>query len=414
MSNDTEVRIQLATDSMPVMARLGERFTVEQPLRDVLIAADLHLLPSTVPLLLAYRRAGARLVVTGSNSASTQDGIADWLAQQPGIEVIEDDDGLVGTAAMLDRRPDVVIDEADAMLGLLHAERSWQLAELTGACVHTLAGVKRLRSFHRRRGLTLPVMVVDGSELKSTFDNRHGTGASALDAVVGLTNVSIAGSVLVVAGFGHVGRGIAERARGLGAQVLVTEIDQLRALEAHALGYRVLSLTEAAREATVLLTATGSRRVVRAEHLALLPEGAILANAGHGTAEIDLPALTAANDERRRVLPGVEEHTTASGRRILLLAGGNPVNTAGGSGHAAAAMDLSFAAQALSVTSLVTRRPGPGLHELGTEIQQEVARLALAARGVPLDPPSPGHAIYSDYLTGEPELAALDASQEQM
>ncbi|MFE5729596.1 adenosylhomocysteinase [Streptomyces sp. NPDC056528] len=409
--DEVEGRIHLAVNAMPVMRHLRQRFAAHRPLEGLLVAADLHLLPSTVPLLFAYHEAGARLVVTGSNSASTQDGVSRWLAEMHDVEVVEDDDGLAGIATLLDRRPDVVIDEADALLGLLHAERREQLGELTGACVHTLSGVKRLRSFAGRRNLTVPVMLIDGSALKSTFDNRHGTGASALDAVVGLTNVSIAGSVLVIVGFGHVGRGVAERARGLGAQVLVTEIDPFRALEADALGYRVTSLTEACREADIVITATGSRKVVRAEHMELLPDGVVLANAGHGTVEIDLAALAATSTGRRRVGPGVEEYTNDAGLRRLLLAGGNPVNTAGGSGHAAAAMDLSFAAQALAVVDLVTRRPAPGVHELSEDIQQEVARLAVTTRNIPLDSPSHGHEVYSNYLTGEPEQAALDAPE---
>ncbi|MFF5106918.1 adenosylhomocysteinase [Streptomyces sp. NPDC000134] len=410
--DETEGRIHLATCAMPVMRVLRRRFATRKHLDGILIAADLHLLPSTVPLLLAYHDAGARLVVAGSNSASTRDGVARWVADLPGVEVVEDDDGLASATALLDRRPDIVIDEADALLGLLHTERRDQLDELIGACTHTLAGVKRLRSYAERRGLTVPVMAVDGSALKSTFDNRHGTGASSLDAVVALTNVSLTGSTTVVAGFGHVGRGIAERARGAGAQVVVTEIDPFRALEANALGYRVLPLIEACREADLLFTATGSHLVLRAEHLAELPDGAILANAGHGTTEIDVAALAAASGSRRSIGPGVEEYADAAGRRRLLLAGGNPVNTAGGSGHADAAMDLSFAAQALAVTDLVIRRPPPGLHELSEAIQHEVARLAVTARQVPLDRPSTGHQVYSTYLTGEPELAALDRTEE--
>ncbi|MFJ4680329.1 MULTISPECIES: adenosylhomocysteinase [unclassified Kitasatospora] len=408
--DETEGRIHLAVRAMPVTAGLGRAFARQRPLAGLLIAADLHLLPSTVPLLLAYREAGARLVVSGSNPASTSDGVARWLARRPGIEVVPDGGGRPVAAALLDRRPDVVIDEADALLGLLHAERPEQLDGLIGACVHTLTGVRRVRGLAARRGLGLPVMAVDGSALKGTFDNRHGTGASALDAVVALTNVSLAGSVTVVVGFGAVGRGIAERARGLGAQVLVTEIDPYRALEAHALGHRVSPLAAAAREATVLITATGSIRVVRAEHLALLPDGAILASAGHGSVEIDRAAL-AAGRTTRTVRPGVEEFTDPAGRSVLLLADGNPVNTAGGPGHAAAAMDLSFAAQALAVVDLVTRRPPPGLHELDEGIQRQVARLAVEARSIPLDLPSPGHEVYTSHLTGEPERAASDTPE---
>lgn len=229
--------------------------------------------------------------------------------------------------------------------------------------------------------------------------------------MVGLTNVSLAGAVTVVVGFGNVGRGVAERARGMGAQVLVTEIDPFRALEAHTLGYRVLPLADAAAEATLLITATGSRNVVRAEHLGLLPDGAILANAGHGSVEIDTAAL-AASGRGRRIGPDVEEYTDDSGRRTVLLASGNPVNTTGGSGHAAAAMDVSFSAQALAVAELVTRRPPPGLHELSEATKQEVARLAVTERYIPLDDPAPGHDIYSNYLTGEPERAALDTWEQ--
>ncbi|MGV9279664.1 adenosylhomocysteinase [Streptomyces sp. NPDC003730] len=409
--DEAEGRIHLALHAMPVLAALRRKFAAKRPLEGVRIAADLHLLPSTVPLLLAYQEAGAELVVTGSNPASTQGGVVRWLAEHLGIEVIPDEGGTAPTAALLDRRPDVVIDEADAMLGLLHSERREQLGQLIGVCVHTLAGVRRVRGFAGRHGLTLPVMVVDGSPLKSTFDNRHGTGASTLEAVVGLTNVSLAGAVTVVVGFGNVGRGVAERARGMGAQVLVTEIDPFRALEAYTLGYRVLSLADAAAEATLLVTATGSRNVVRAEHLGLLPDGAILANAGHGSVEIDTAAL-AISGRRRRIGPHVEEYTDDSGRRTLLLASGNPVNTAGGSGHAAAAMDVSFSAQALAVAELVTRRPPPGLHELSEATQQEVARMAVTERSIPLDDPAPGHDIYSNYLTGEPERAALDTWEQ--
>jgi adenosylhomocysteinase len=386
-------RIDWAAGEMPVIAQIRERFVKEQPLAGVRIAGCLHVTTETANLVETLAAGGAEVALCASNPLSTQDAVAAALVEHSGIDVYairgEDTDMFFKHInACLDLRPQITMDDGADMVSVLHKERADQLAHVLGGTEETTTGVIRLRAMAGGGALRYPIVSVNDADTKHLFDNRFGTGQSTIDAIMRATNRLLAGRTVVICGYGMCGRGVASRARGLGAHVVVTEVDPTAALEAVMEGYRVMPLLDAARIGDVFVTVTGDKGVIRLEHLERMKDGAILANAGHFDVEIDKPALRALADGRvRRLREFVEEHTLADGRRIHLLAEGRLVNLAAAEGHPAAVMDMSFANQALCVEWLVKHHASlePRVYPVPREIDEEVARLKLRGMGVEID-----------------------------
>jgi adenosylhomocysteinase len=386
-------RIEWAGGEMRVLAQIRERFEKERPLEGVRIAACLHVTTETANLMETLRAGGAEVALCASNPLSTQDDVAAALAGDDGIEVFaikgEDNETYYRHInAVLDRRPQITMDDGADLVSLLHKERAPQIVDVVGGTEETTTGVIRLRAMAADGALRYPIVSVNDANTKHLFDNRFGTGQSTMDAIMRATNLLLAGRTVVVAGYGMCGRGVASRARGLGAKVVVTEVDPLPALEAAMEGYGVMPLREAARIGDVFVTVTGDKGVIRREHIELMKDGAVLANSGHFDVEIDKAALAALAEGRtRRIREFVDEYRLADGRRIHLLGEGRLVNLAAAEGHPAAVMDMSFANQALSVEWVVGRRGtlDPGVHPVPAEIDAEVARLKLRAMGIDID-----------------------------
>ncbi|MFI6506850.1 adenosylhomocysteinase [Streptosporangium sp. NPDC050855] len=387
-----ERRIGWAARAMPVLTALGERFAAERPFEGLRIAACLHVTAETAVLMGTLRAGGAEIALAASNPLSTQDDVAEALRDY-GI-VVHAEAGVTREAyyrhihQALDIRPDLVLDDGCDLVNILHTERTEVLETVSGGCEETTTGIIRLRRMAAENALRFPVVAVNDTRTKRMFDNRYGTGQSTMDGIMRATNTLLAGKTVVVAGFGYCGRGVAERARGLGARVVVTEIDPVKALDALLQGYDVRSMTAAAETGDVFVTVTGNRDVIRGEHLVLMKDGAILANAGHFDVEIDVRALDdLAQAVHRGVRPSTDEYVLADGRRLLLLAEGRLVNLSAAEGHPAAVMDMSFSAQALSVEWLVRERArlAPGVYDVPEDVDVEVARLKLAAAGIEVD-----------------------------
>jgi len=393
LSAEGRERIEWAAGEMRVLAQIRERFEKERPLEGLRIAACLHVTTETANLMEALRAGGAQVALCASNPLSTQDDVAAALADADDIEVFaikgEDNDTYYRhIAAVLDRRPQITMDDGADLVSILHEEREDQLADVVGGTEETTTGVIRLRAMAADGALRYPIVSVNDANTKHLFDNRFGTGQSTLDAIMRATNLLLAGRTFVVAGYGMCGRGVASRARGLGAKVVVTEVDPLPALEAAMEGYQVMPLREAARIGDIFVTVTGDKGVIRGEHIEVMKDGAVLANSGHFDVEIDKGGLEAlAEGGRRRIREFVDEYRLADGRRINLLAEGRLVNLAAAEGHPAAVMDMSFANQALSVEWVLGKRGRlePGVHPVPAEIDAEVARLKLRAMGIEID-----------------------------
>jgi len=381
---------------MPVLGQIRGRFAAESPLLGVRIAACLHVTAETANLVRTLRAGGATVSLCSANPLSTQDDVAAALVLGDGVEVRalrgEDIDTYVQhVQALLDRNPQITIDDGADLLITAHARGGELLEGLIGGTEETTTGLVRLRRLEAEGGLRCPVLAVNEARTERALNDRHGTGQSALDGIVRASNVLLAGNTVVVVGYGWAGQGIAERARGAGAAVIVCEVDPLRALEARMAGYDVTTSLQAAQRGDVFITVTGSRRVLRGAHFERMKDGALLANAGHFDVELDLDELrAAATGGVRSVRPLVEEYVLGDGRRLNLLAHGRVVNLAAAEGHPGAVMDVSFALQALSVEELIKRagERAPGVHPVTTAIDREVGRLKLAALGVEIDEPT--------------------------
>ncbi len=394
-----EARIRWADDQMPVLRSIRERFARELPLDGLVVGACLHVTSETAMLARTLAAGGAEVALAASNPFATQDDVAAALAGG-GIEVhaVRGDDAETWAsrvAAVVARAPRITLDDGADLLTALHLARPDLLEGMLGGTEETNTGLVRLRALEAEGRLACPVIAVNEAVAERTFNDRFGTGQSALDGIVRTTNLLLAGRTLVVLGYGWAGKGIALRADGMGASVVVCEVDPLRALEARMDGFEVMPALEAAERGDVFVTVTGCRDVLRAEHFARMKDGAVLANAGHFDVEIDIVALREAASEVREVRPRVEQHVV-DGRRLNLLAGGRVVNLAAAEGHPAAVMDISFALQALAAEELV-RRAGelaPGVHPVPEGIDREVAALKLASLGVRIDELSEEQARY--------------------
>jgi adenosylhomocysteinase len=386
-------RIEWADAQMPVLRSLRERFAVQRPLEGLTVAACLHVTAETAGLVRALVAGGAQVALCAANPLATQDEVAAAIAEIDGAEVFarrgEDLDTLAGHVAdVLERAPQVTLDDGADLLVTLHAVRPDLLGDgFLGGTEETTSGLVRLRAMQADGRLACPVLAVNEARAERIFNDHYGTGQSTLDGILRATNLLLAGRTVVVLGYGPTGRGIALRARGAGAQVVVCEIDPVAGLDARMEGFDVLPSLRAAERGDVFITVTGAPKVLGTQHFERMKDGAVLANAGHFDVEIDLAGLRELTGEGRRVRPLVEQHTLPDGRHLNLLASGRVVNLAAGEGHPASVMDLSFALQALSVEHLAGAGRGrpPGVHPVPEDIDREVARLKLASLGVELD-----------------------------
>jgi adenosylhomocysteinase len=390
-------RIGWAERAMPVLGLIRSSFQRQQPFAGLAVAACLHVTAETAVLVSLVTAGGGRLHLAASNPLSTQDDIAAALADEPGVTVfarsgVDRQTYYEHIHRALDAAPALVIDDGCDLVNTLHTERPELLPGVRGGCESTTTGVARLRRMAADGTLAFPMVAAEASRTRRMFDNFFGTGQSVIDGILRATNTLLAGKVVVVAGYGPCGSGIAERARGLGAQVIVTEVDPLRALDAHMQGFRVLPMADAAPLGQVFVTATGSRDVIDREHMEAMRDGAILANAGHFNVEVDVRALAGlAVAVNPAVRPHADEYQLADGRRLILLAEGRVVNLVAAEGSPAAVMDLAFGVQALALAWLASDQPGdhaqlpPGVHEVPAEIDAQIATLALASLGVEID-----------------------------
>ena len=385
-------RIQWAEREMGVLRIIRERFAREKPLQGLRMAACLHVTTETANLAITLRDGGADLSLCASNPLSTQDEVAAALVSEYGIPTYsikgEDNETYYQhLGAVLDCQPQYTMDDGADLVSLLHRGRSELLPTVLGGTEETTTGVIRLNAMAADGALRYPVIAVNEAETKHFFDNRYGTGQSTLDGITRATNILWAGRKVVVGGYGWCGRGVASRARGLGAHVIVTEVNAVRALEAVMDGFTVMPGLKAAQVGEVFITVTGGRHTISGDHLAAMPDGALIANSGHFNVEIDIPALEAMSVSHREVRPFVEEYTTKDGRRLYLLGEGRLINLAAAEGHPSAVMDMSFANQALSVEYLVKNQGNltPGVYVVPTETDQEVGRLKLESMGIHID-----------------------------
>ena len=386
-------KIEWAESQMPVLQLIRERFAKERPLAGLKVSACLHVTSETAGLMRTMQVGGADIVLCASNPLSTQDEVAASLVANDEIPVyaIKGEDNATyyqHLNAALDYHPQMTMDDGCDLVSVLHKERKGQLSEVLAGTEETTTGVIRLRAMAKEQVLRYPVLAVNDSMTKHFFDNRYGTGQSTVDGIVRATNILLAGRTFVVCGYGWCGRGLASRARGMGANVIVTEIDPLKALEALMDGFQVMPLLEASRRGDIFCTVTGDKNVIDARHMQVMKDGAVLANSGHFNSEINIPALKAMSaGEPRLIRPFVEQYTTDDGRRLNLLGEGRLINLAAAEGHPAAVMDMSFANQALGLEFM--RANGKTLendvYTIPEAIDREIARLKLASMNVEID-----------------------------
>lgn len=399
-------RIQWAAREMPVLAQIRERFAQEKPFAGLRLVACCHITTETANLALALQAGGADSVLIASNPLSTQDDVAASLVADHGISVFALKGEDVATyrrhvQIALDHRPNLIIDDGGDVTAELVQHRQEQLSELIGTTEETTTGLVRLRAMLKAGVLSFPVMTVNDAETKHLFDNRYGTGQSTLDGILRCTNILLAGKTVVVAGYGWCAKGVAMRARGMGSQVIVTEVNPVRALEAVMDGFRVMPMEEAAALGDIFITVTGNKHVIRGEHFDRMKDGAMVCNAGHFDIEIDLVALQERAVSRQTVRPFVEEYRLQSGKSVLVLGEGRLINLAAAEGHPASVMDMSFANQALACEYLVKNRGRltPGLHPIPPEVDEAIARLKLKAMGIQIDSLTPEQIEYGNTWT---------------
>ncbi len=385
-------RIDWAGREMPVLKQIRDRFEKEKPFAGLRLVACAHVTTETAHLAIALKAGGADAVLIASNPLSTQDDVAACLVADYGIPVfaMKGEDAATYSRHVqiaLDHRPNIIIDDGSDVVAELVQHRQDQIKDLIGTTEETTTGIVRLRAMLADGVLTFPAMNVNDADTKHFFDNRYGTGQSTLDGIIRATNILLAGKTIVVAGYGWCGKGTALRARGLGANVIVTEIDPIKAIEAVMDGFRVLPMSEAAPQGDIFITVTGNKHVVRGEHFDTMKDGAIVCNSGHFDIELDLKYLASQAKEIKTVRPFTEQYILNSGKSVIVLGEGRLVNLAAAEGHPSAVMDMSFANQALAVEYLVKNKGKlePGLYSIPTEVDQEIARLKLQALGIAID-----------------------------
>ncbi|MEN9202965.1 MAG: adenosylhomocysteinase [Thermostichus sp. DG_1_6_bins_120] len=399
-------RIEWAAREMQVLAQIRERFAQEKPFAGIRLVACCHVTTETANLALALKAGGADSVLIASNPLSTQDDVAASLVADYGISVFAIKGEDIPTyhrhvQIALDHRPNLIIDDGGDVTAELVQHRQEQLPDIIGTTEETTTGIVRLKAMFKAGVLSFPVITVNDAETKHFFDNRYGTGQSTLDGILRCTNVLLAGKTVVVAGYGWCAKGVAMRARGMGSQVIVTEVNPVRALEAVMDGFRVMPMAEAAPLGDIFITVTGNKHVIRGEHFDRMKDGAMVCNAGHFDIEIDLVALQERTASRRVVRPFTEEYCLKSGKSVVVLGEGRLINLAAAEGHPASVMDMSFANQALGCEYLVKNKGSlaPGLHPIPVEVDQEIAALKLKAMGIQIDSLTEAQIEYSNSWT---------------
>ena len=393
-------RIEWASREMPVIRLIRERFAAEKPLKNIRISACLHITSETANLALTLKAGGANVILCASNPLSTQDDAAAALVEYDiPTNAIKGEDEVtyykhINTA--LDNKPQLSVDDGADLVTTLHTKRSDLIGNVMGGTEETTTGIIRLRSLEKSGGLKYPIIAVNDAQTKYLFDNRYGTGQSTIDGITRATNILWAGKKVVICGYGWCGRGIALRAKGLGAQVIVTEIEPTRALEAVMDGYQVMPLIEAAKVGDIFITISGDKNVLDKAHFQVMKDGAILANSGHFNVEINIPILESLARSRRRIRPFVEEYTLNDGRHLFLLGEGRLINLAAAEGHPSCVMDMSFANQALCLKYIVenNNKLKTKVYPVPEEIDKEIARLKLQSMGIQIDSLTPEQKKY--------------------
>lgn len=396
-----KLKMEWAARFMPVLSLIEKKFSKEKPFKGVRISACLHVTSETGNLMKALKKGGAEIALTASNPLSTQDEVAAALVKHDNVPVFaikgEDNKSYYKHInQVLDQKPQITMDDGADLVSTLHSQRKNLLKHVIGGTEETTTGVIRLKSMARNKVLLCPIIAVNDANTKHLFDNRYGTGQSTIDGILRATNILLAGINFVIAGYGWCGRGIAMRAEGEGAKVIICEVDPLRALEAVMDGYQVMPLTEAAKIGDVFVTTTGDRDVINRDHFSRMKDGAVVANSGHFNVEIDIPTLAKMSQKKRKIRDFVDEYSLKSGRRIYLLAEGRLINLSAAEGHPATVMDMSFANQALSV--LYLNKKGKSLQNevygVPEKIDNEIARLKLKALGIKIDRLTPEQKKY--------------------
>jgi adenosylhomocysteinase len=394
-------RIEWANQQMPVLQLIRKRFIKEQPLKGIRMSACLHVTSETANLAITLRDGGADVVLCGSNPLSTQDDVAASLVKDYGIPTyaIKGEDNATYYAhisAALDHKPQITMDDGADLVTQLLTKRTDLIPNVIGGTEETTTGVIRLRAMAKDGTLKFPVIAVNDAQTKHFFDNRYGTGQSTLDGIIRATNLLLAGLKLVIAGYGWCGRGVAMRAKGLGADVIVTEIDPTRAIEAVMDGFRVMTMNEAAKIGDIFITVTGNKSVLAAEHFEKMKDGAVLCNSGHFNVEIDIPALEKVSSAKKQARPFVDEYGLRDGRKLYLLGEGRLINLAAAEGHPASVMDMSFANQALSAEYMIKNHTelGHKVYGVPENIDKHIAKLKLESMGVQIDKLTPEQEHY--------------------
>lgn len=394
-------RIEWAAREMRVLKQIRERFAQEKPFAGIRLVACCHVTTETANLAIALHAGGADSLLIASNPLSTQDDVAACLVADYGIPVyaIKGEDNETyhrHVQIALDHRPNIIIDDGSDVVATLVQERQHQLSDIIGTTEETTTGIVRLRAMFNDGVLTFPAMNVNDADTKHFYDNRYGTGQSTLDGIIRATNILLAGKTIVVAGYGWCGKGVAMRAKGMGADVIVTEISPVPAIEAAMDGFRVMPMAEAAHQGDIFITVTGNKHVIRPEHFAVMKDGAIVCNSGHFDIEIDLKSLKEQAKEVKEVRNFTEQYILPNGKSIIVIGEGRLVNLAAAEGHPSAVMDMSFANQALACEHLVKNKGQlePGMHSIPVEVDQEIARLKLQAMGIAIDSLTPEQVEY--------------------
>lgn len=392
LSSAGELRVQWASREMPVLQLISNRFAKSKPLKGIRISACLHITTETANLALTLKAGGAELALCASNPLSTQDDAAAYLVKKEGIPVfaIKGEDNKTyykHINSALDNKPQITMDDGADLVATIHKERKELLGNIIGGTEETTTGVIRLRSLAQERKLKYPIIAVNDAQTKHFFDNRYGTGQSTTDGITRATNILWAGKKVVICGYGWCGRGVAMRAKGLGAHVIVCEVNPIRALEAVMDGYQVMPLIEAAKIGDIFITVTGGLNIIDTKHMMAMKDGAIMANSGHFNVEINIPALEKLAVNKKQIRNSVEEYTLADKRRLYLLGEGRLINLAAAEGHPASVMDMSFANQALCVEYILRqgKKLKPQVYTVPEEVDNEVGRLKLKAMGINID-----------------------------
>jgi len=390
LAEEGKNKIEWAYSQMPVLAEIRKRFQKEKPLKSVKIAACLHVTTETANLMLTLKAGGAQIALCASNPLSTQDDVAAALSKEIDVFAIKGEDNeryYKHINSVLDIKPDITMDDGADLVSTLHSKRKNLISNVIGGTEETTTGVIRLRAMERDGVLKYPIIAVNDAETKHMFDNYYGTGQSTIDGIIRATNILIAGKTFVVSGYGWCGKGVALRAKGMGANVVVTEVNPLRALQALMDGYQVMSMNEAAKIGDIFVTTTGNVDIIKKEHFLLMKDNAVVANSGHFNVEINIPELEAISKSKKKIRPFVDQYTLKNGRKINLLGEGRLINLAAAEGHPASVMDMSFANQALSVEYIVknAKKLEKKVYKVPKEIDQEVAKLKLKCLGIEID-----------------------------